>query len=103
MLQFMVGYGTQSAGYTAEEGEKKEEKAEKKTGVPPELRSKLIEAMLPIMQSLISIIVQTMARVALPPQMQQQMQQLQAPSISIPKKVKVVASAKQVEASSSAS
>ena len=102
MMQFIVGYGAQSAEYVAEEGEKKEEKK----GVPAEIRAKLIDAMLPVMQSIISMLMQTITRAALPPQLQQQMQQqlqLQAPMSLPSKKIKVVASAKQAETASSSS
>jgi len=99
MMQFIVGYGAQSAEHVVEEGEKKEEKK----GVPAEVRAKLLDAMLPVMQTIISMLMQTITRAALPPQLQQQMQQLQLQApMSLPsKKIKVVASAKQSEASSS--
>jgi hypothetical protein len=85
MASLMTGYGYPSA---SEEEEKKEEK---RAGVSPELRSKLIEAMLPVMQSLISIIMQTVTKAFLPQQLQQQV--ATAPSIPTPKKVKIVSSA----------
>jgi hypothetical protein len=101
MMQFLVGYG----GYGAEEVEERAEKAEKKAGVPAEVRAKLLDAMMPILQSIISLLVQTVTRATLPPQLQQQV--AASPFIPIPKKVKVVSSAvssaKQETSSSSAS
>jgi hypothetical protein len=92
MASLVAGYGYSSA---TEEEEKKEEK---RAGIPPELRSKLIEAMIPVMQSLISIIMQTVTKAFLPQQLQQQV--ATSPSMPTPKKVKVVSSAKQETSSS---
>jgi hypothetical protein len=87
MASLMTGYGYSTA--TGEE----EKKEEKRAGVSPELRSKLIEAMLPIMQSLINIIMQTVAKAFLPQQLQQQV--ATPPSVTLPtsKKIKIVSSA----------
>jgi len=78
-------------GYTEEE---KEEKGEKKPAVPAELRAKMIEAFMPLMQNLITMLVSTMTRAFAP-----QLSQMQAPAtvaVSMPTKpVKVVSSKKR--------
>ena len=85
MASLMTGYG-----YSSASGEE-EKKEEKRAGIPPELRTKLIEAMLPVIQSIISMLMQTVAKAFLPQQLQQQV--ATTPSIPTPKKIKIVSSA----------
>jgi hypothetical protein len=74
-------------GYTEEE---KEEKGEKKPAVPAELRAKMIEAFMPLMQNLITMLISTMTRAFVP-----QLSQMRAPATTttpVSKPVKVVSS-----------
>jgi len=84
MMSAMLGY--------AEEEEEKEK--EKKPSVPAELRAKMIEAFMPLMQNLITMLVSTMAR-AFAPQLSQQLQVPTATATVTAKPVKIVSSKKR--------
>ena len=74
-------------GYTEEE---KEEKGEKKPAVPAELRAKMIEAFMPLMQNLITMLMTSVTRAFVP-----QLSQMRAPATTatpVSKPVKVVSS-----------
>lgn len=92
MMSAMLGY--------AEEKEEEKEK-EKKPSVPAELRAKMLEAFMPLMQNLITMLVSAMAR-AFAPQLPQQMQMATAPNIPVSKPVKVVSSKKKEPSAESA-
>jgi hypothetical protein len=91
MMSAMLGY--------AEEEEEKEK--EKKPTVPAELRAKMIEAFMPLMQNLITVLVSTMTR-AFAPQLSQQVQISTAPTTPMSKPVKVVSSKKREPSAESA-
>jgi len=84
MMSAMMGY--------AEEEEEKEK--EKKPAVPAELRAKMLEAFMPLMQNLITVLVSTMTR-AFAPQLSQQLQ-APATTVAMPSKpVRIVSSKKR--------
>jgi len=62
--------------------------------VPAELRAKMIEAFMPLMQNLITMLVSTMTR-AFAPQLPQQMQAPATTTTLVSKPVKVVSSKKK--------
>ena len=80
--------------YPEEEEEKKE--GEKKPAVPAELRAKMIEAFMPLMQNLITMLMTSVTR-AFTPQLSQQMQMTTAPATPMAKPIKVVSSKKKSE------
>jgi hypothetical protein len=91
MMGAMLGY--------AEEGEEKEK--EKKPAVPAELRAKMLEAFMPLMQNLITMLVSTMTR-AFTPQLPQHVQMATAPAPPTSKPIKVVSSKKKEPSAESA-
>jgi hypothetical protein len=93
-MKLAVSMMSAMLGYTEEEEEKEKEK---KPAVPAELRTKMLEAFMPLMQNLITMLVSTMTR-AFAPQLPQQMQI--APPVSKP--VKVVSSKKKESSAESA-
>jgi hypothetical protein len=90
MMSAMLGYA-----------EEEEEEKEKKPSVPAELRAKMLEAFMPLMQNLITMLVSTMTR-AFAPQLPQQMQMATAPAPPVSKPVKVVSSKKKEPSAESA-
>ena len=85
--------------YPEEEEEKKE--GEKKPAVPAELRAKMLEAFMPLMQNLITMLVSTMTR-AFTPQLSQHVQMATAPAPPTSKPIKVVSSKKKEPSAESA-
>jgi hypothetical protein len=83
MMSALMGY--------AEEEEKEKEK---KPSVPAELRAKMLEAFMPLVQNLITMLVSTMAR-AFAPQLSQQLQVPTATATVTAKPVKIVSSKKR--------
>jgi cell division protein FtsW (lipid II flippase) len=83
-------------GYAEEEEEK-----EKKPAVPAELRAKMLEAFMPLMQNLITMLVSTMTR-AFAPQLSQHVQMATAPAPPVSKPVKVMSSKKREPSAESA-
>jgi len=95
-MKLAVSMMSAMLGYAEEEEEK-----EKKPSVPAELRAKMIEAFMPLMQNLITMLVSTMTR-AFAPQLPQQMQMATAPAPPVSKPVKVVSSKKKEPSAESA-
>jgi hypothetical protein len=91
MMSAMMGY--------AEEEEEKEK--EKKPAVPAELRAKMLEAFMPLMQNLVTMLVSTVTR-AFAPQLSQQVQMSTAPAPPVSKPIKVVSSKKKEPSAESA-
>jgi hypothetical protein len=96
-MKLAVSMMSAMLGYTEEE----EEEKEKKPSVPAELRAKMLEAFMPLMQNLITMLVSTVTR-AFAPQLPQQMQMATAPAPPVSKPVKVVSSKKKEPSAESA-